>query len=273
MHEIIEVDSWDKAKNEFRKLVNEGVWIFRGQPNEGELETSLERWIHKNQNKEILDEDSADLYMLTLFKQGAHHYLRSCAHLPDNTLEWLALMQHHGAPTRLLDFTRSPYIASFFAMDNAFPPEGKCVIWAVNTLLCNKQAVKLLNEQRTEKSGYPILSEFDYGAILENFEEIFISNPNLPQLILPISPDKKNERLTIQQGLFLCPGDPSSFMENLYYSGEYEEHVKRIIISNSCRRDAIEDLKLMNISHATLFPGLDGFARSLSNNIYIKKLK
>jgi len=47
------------------------------------------------------------------FQRGARNYLNK-DELPEYLIEWLALMQHHGAPTRLLDFSRSPFIAAFF---------------------------------------------------------------------------------------------------------------------------------------------------------------
>lgn len=273
--EEIKVDNWKEAKEKFQEFLDESFWVFRGQENSAwELQTSIERWINKNQNKDILDSDSADLHMLDLFKKGAHYYLSSCTHLPKTTLEWLALMQHHGAPTRLLDFTNSPYVASFFAIDEAFSSNNDCAVWAIHTLRCKKQAVEILNKQHDDKSQYPkSLTELYDAPILENFEYIFLRNPKLPEIIYPVYPEKENERLTIQQGLFLCPSDPNNFMESLYFSGNYTDHIKKIIIPNACRREVLKDLKFMNITHATLFPGLDGFARSLRNKIYMKKLK
>jgi hypothetical protein len=48
---------------------------------------------------------------------------------PDDDFQWLALMQHHGAPTRLIDFTWSPYVAAFFALERTLT-DG--VVWAMN---------------------------------------------------------------------------------------------------------------------------------------------
>jgi hypothetical protein len=76
-----------------------------------------------------------------------------------------------------------------------------------------------------------------------------------------------NERLTIQQGLFLAPGDVSTgFFGNLGLLrpvGALESELTCYIIPRS-QSDAVErSLYEMNVTEATLFPGLDGFARSL----------
>src|SRR5438445_599273 len=69
-----------------------------------------------------------DARILSIFKRKSIHFLQ---HIPDrdDDFPWLALMQDHGAPTRLLDFTWSPYVAAFFALHNT-THEG--VIWACN---------------------------------------------------------------------------------------------------------------------------------------------
>lgn len=67
--------------------------------------------------------------LLADFKRGAH--LHSVGHVDDDDrLGWLALMQHHGTPTRLLDWTISPYVALYFAVE---PPFGQAAcVWAID---------------------------------------------------------------------------------------------------------------------------------------------
>jgi FRG domain-containing protein len=102
-------------------------WAFRGQENERwTLEPSLERLAHCY--KDITADD--EMYALRAFKRRAHHYLRDLPGKRDE-LEWLALLRHHGAPTRLLDWTRSPYVAAFFATAEA-NDKYNSAIWAID---------------------------------------------------------------------------------------------------------------------------------------------
>lgn len=75
-----------------------------------------------------------------------------------------------------------------------------------------------------------------------------------------------NERHGAQQGVFLCPGNIGlPFMKNLLSSGAERnpDQVVRIILDPSMKAEAIRDLRRMNVSAATLYPDLGGFAQSL----------
>ena len=90
-------------------------WIYRGQGDASwALSTSLERCFLR---EGIEGDDRAKLEreLLREFRRTYHNY---AAHVPEpeRLLEWLSLMQHHGAPTRLLDFTFSIYVAAYFAV-------------------------------------------------------------------------------------------------------------------------------------------------------------
>ena len=58
-------------------------------------------------------------------------------HVPEweDDFQWLALMQHHGAPTRLLDFTWSPYVAAFLALERAV---DDAAVWAIHPRVAMK---------------------------------------------------------------------------------------------------------------------------------------
>lgn len=264
--------TWDEAKEEFKKCIKNERWVFRGQENsEWGLKTSLERWIisNKSLSKSVFDAEFAEEIFFDKFRDGAVRYLRSSLELPKNRLEWWALMQHFGTPTRLLDFTMSPYVATFFAFESAGKSKNCYVVWAVNETWCSTTAVAIFNEAHKGEKEFVALHEYTDLSREEYFEKIFITDPKIPQMVFPVCSEHRNERLTIQQGLFLCPGSANdSFEEHLENMDNSHDNLKKIIMPNEWREEVIKDLQLINITSATLFPGLDGFARSLRDYIF-----
>lgn len=109
------VESWEEYLSWVTRHPFSG-WAFRGQANAGwDLTSTLTRTLIERKIKPELWEEQEER-TLRIFKRKAHHFLdRTPAE--EEEFEWLALMQHHGAPTRLLDFTWSPYVAAFFALE------------------------------------------------------------------------------------------------------------------------------------------------------------
>jgi len=279
--------SWDDAKRAGRSLSRyDRRFIFRGQSDKRwGLKTSLERanekyrtdstgiWMHENQ-------------IIERFKTRANQFIQSPPTTND-VIEWLSIIQHYGGPTRLLDFTKSFYIASFFAIDSAL---GDACVWAINeTPLAN------FGQDKTDLD----LTYLDAPQFPGKIQEILIFAGNLitkldhtDTYILSLTPSRLNERLSVQRGKFLFPSNIfKSFEENLCTSFGFpfntlnpknstrvntkklEEAVEnldvwpsivKINLSKKWHLEAIRDLYSMNIDAASLFPGLEGFARSLA---------
>ncbi|HUQ96918.1 MAG TPA: FRG domain-containing protein, partial [Chitinophagaceae bacterium] len=100
---------WEDYKHFTEELSDN--WAFRGQLHtHWELRNAIERTDFIKRHNGI----EADF--VQEFKRGARNYLAK-DETPGHLIEWLALMQHHGAPTRLLDFSKSPFVAAFFAFE------------------------------------------------------------------------------------------------------------------------------------------------------------
>jgi len=201
-----------------------------------------------------------EIGLMREFIRRAHQYLFDVPEVK-NGLEWLALMQHHGAPTRLLDWTYSLHVAAHFALKHALENGANLVIWMIDTKWCLTASQTVAPAfAESELARRPISSKSEKTASAQLFD------PNMPAPVWPINPFRLNERLSIQRGVFLAPGDPTKpFEENLLaLPGMLEkENLCKITIPRSAAMDVGRNLYDANITDRTLFPGLDGFARSL----------
>ncbi len=182
--------------------------------------------------------------MIANFKRSAHLYLD---HTPDKELdfEWLSVMQHFGAPTRLLDFSFSPYVGLFFALSGM---KQKASVYCVK--------FKDIKE----------IDEATYDDVAQKYDNIMAQNKVLDNtVLLPFEPRFTNQRLLAQQGAFLIPNTLNYSHDKILECYDIEgndEFVYKLNISETATIELIENLAKMNISYATIFPGIEGFCRS-----------
>lgn len=262
-------------------------YIFRGQSNsKWNLKSSLERKSNEfGRTSGVAGFNTEEKWMLHEFKRKFHLYSKDVIDKNDK-FEWLAIMQHYGAPTRLLDFTQSIYIATYFAIIDS---NTESSIWGVNR--------NILRDNLLEKHNLPyekrmalkdevnihhtdFANDFIASEYLENFGQI--------ATIVPLDSKACSERLARQQGYFLMPTSPKvTFEKNLELAFdksnsefnkvsfdefkemtdkkpiEQEIGVFKINIPINLKWDLIKMLKEMNVTSEILFPGLEGLAKSL----------
>jgi hypothetical protein len=252
------VNAWSALLNVRRELNDD--WVFRGQPSDKPLRTSLDRAL----TAYGIPHDEAPGIEEQLIRDFRRRYDGPGSDLvAKDSLYCLALMQHHGAPTRLLDVTYSFFVACLFAIDSLEPPNGKAVIWCVRkgwTLDASRAKVGKVIDDRN----------VDAKRDEESFRQIYVESQQA--IVFHENPFRLNQRLIIQQGGFLCPGDiRSDFEANVKGLDRWNSggNVLKVILDLSAplRQEAMEDLLRMNVSRASLFPGLDGFAGSIAQRL------
>ncbi|MBZ5504781.1 MAG: FRG domain-containing protein [Acidobacteriia bacterium] len=258
------------AQDLFRWAEEKEEWVFRGVSDGGgnELRTTLEVVASEF---DVTGDKIPDLEVKLILEFMRRYHLYGLEPPPQkgDTLDWLALMRHHGAPSRFLDFTFSFLVAAYFALERK--PTATPVIWAINKSWLTREIDKMM-----DNLGEPIAFQFKrYERFRDGnaFREVFFKAR--PCLVGTTSPFRLNERLTIQQGLFLCPGDVTkTFDENLRAMPNQNKNVLKIPIVANARPTLLAALHRANLTRATLFPGLDGFAMSLwTRALFLKRLQ
>jgi hypothetical protein len=266
-------------------------WIFRGQTSATwNLQTTLERAaIQKNlafardsqHASQLTTQAFSELpiredWIITQFQRRAHLVMNTPPPL-DARLDWLAAIQHYGGPTRLLDFTHSFYVATFFAVEQATEDAAVWALWAPDIETGNQLAHDRLD--RVNQQAITLAERVLRGET---------SKPG----VLHVEPFQLNERMSVQKGVFVLPLDVTKpFMDNLAQTfpfdfAEHESpknhmpiadllakglsggpHVIKFVFPRIDHNLILQDLAAMNIDAGTLFPGLPGYARSMHRHV------
>lgn len=159
-------------------------------------------------------------------------------------------MQHHGLPTRLLDWTEAFSTALYFALEGA---KSTCAVW-------------LLDPYQLNLESFDSQKIYNPSTLRGDYSEYFLDNEKkLEGKVVAISPLRHNPRIFSQKSGFTLHEDLVNPLELLFPNA-----VKKITIPKSAQKDARRFLRLSLINEFTLFPDLDGLARELKKEYEVK---
>lgn len=297
------------------RALGTGGWIFRGHASsDWPLTSSLEREFLDAQRPNTLNRQPTDAefgksdecYAIELFKRLSQGKIVPQTH----AVEWLAAMQHYGTHTRLVDFTRSIYVALYFAFEDRKATTARAIYairfkdlihnTTIRSDLINVLAEDLGKEGGINEKSYEHRMMFIKKSYYKNQLELQQTLARLAddvifgrikgEGIIPVHVPGANDRLVAQSGLFLLPRSFNSFESNLALSlGLDQQEIRNPddVVSDPLKSGVTTKLRASslvklvfdrkrlpehaiwnmldqaNVSAQSLFPGLEGIAKSI----------
>ncbi len=184
---------------------------------------------------------------------------------------WKAMIvgQHHGLPTRLLDWTHSSLVALHFAeteSDLSNLDKHDCVIWRIDAREINQKLPpkykSVLEQKRTFIFSLKLFSECansitEYDQDMENHSLVMLEPPSIDQ------------RIVNQYSFFTLL--PSGITDFVQYLNDNTERTIKYIIDRKLRWDLRDILDQLNMNERTVYPGKDGIAKWLARHYYVKR--
>ncbi len=180
----------------------------------------------------------------------------------------LIIGQHHGLPTRLLDWTYSPLIGLHFAVNDTNPEKmdkRDCILWKIDvgelheklperyrTVLAKNQA--LLYTVNMLDSLVPSLEQYDLDMGSE--------------AMLIVEPPSIDERIVNQYSYFSVV--PHGITDVEAFLKEKTQNTVKYVIDRSIRWELSDMLDQLNITERTIYPDLDGLTKMLARHYYVR---
>ncbi|MGV3616893.1 MAG: FRG domain-containing protein [Fimbriimonas sp.] len=171
----------------------------------------------------------------------------------DSFWNWLALAQHHGLPTRLLDWTYSPLVALHFATSEVQSHPRDAVVWCANFVQIHATLPRHLRRV-LEREGSDVWTVEMLDEHVPNWEAL----NGLGDALLFFEPPSIDQRIVNQYALFSVPANPGATVDS--YLSRHPEVAVRVVIPDRLRWEVRDKLDQANINERVLFPGLDGLS-------------
>ena len=239
-------DSWNPQLARYRSSC-----VFRGLSDaDYRLETTLTR----------LEGDYVALerHLLRNFRKYAHRDVVE----RDSWWHWLTVAQHHGLPTRLLDWTYSPFVAMHFATVSLERLDVDGAIWAVDYQKSSKLLPAILRQELDREGSHVFTIEMltklaasfaDFDALSEHDFVLFFEPPSM------------DARIVNQFALFSVASKSTLIADELFAKTKTPVATK-IIIPSWLKLEVRDKLDQAGITERVLFPGLDGLSNWLKRH-------
>jgi hypothetical protein len=241
LQELLYEGSWQERLGRFRSS-----YAFRGQSDEGEgLVSGLAR---------LGGPAELEGHLLRNFRK----YAQREAVPGDSVWNWLAVAQHHGLPTRLLDWTFSPFVALHFATEKTEKYDREGIIWCVDYAATNRLLPERLKGILAEKGSDVFTAEMlaRASSTLAGFDRL-----SAERFVVFFEPPSLDERIVVQFALFSLLSNPRGNLEE--WLADHPGVYRRVIVPASLKWEIRDKLDQGNITERVLYPGLDGLSRWL----------
>ena len=213
--------------------------------------------------QKIADEDS-------LIEDFLHSYRPLCNEHPTDAWQLYALMQHFRLPTRLLDWSKSPLVALFFALENLDKKDVDLenldkkdvdpVVWAIdpyvfNGLTCGYESVYVPQEARGSTEGVQLKNLLP-RALRNEETSSFLKLP------LAIEPPLGNQRIISQQGCFTVHGSDKTGIEEIF-TAKGSDRIVQFRIDHVFANHVLESLHNLGFKEDFIYQDLDALSRRI----------
>jgi hypothetical protein len=267
----IKINSWNEFADISNKLIqfmDDDNVIYRGQANsEWGLYSSFARMMKSEPKIRVLDSLHIEEDMLTYFSDRARLYKEiptNREHL--NVYDWWGFMQHYGAPTRMVDWSLSPYVALYFAVEDYYNKDGALFLYKTPPLS--------FVQRLANKIDFPVGVVNGKDQFIDFFVDQYnkqINNKPYTKCLLVTRGNNSTNRMFAQQSIHTVGTELlDSFdkqiedleIEHKVKKKEGEETLIKIIIPLKLKLEFQVNLNAMNINATTLFPGIEGLGKT-----------
>lgn len=244
-------DTWGGFKNWMAALPN-GEWIFRGQEQDWQIQSSYHRLgfcdLERYRQKAVP-------HLIDALAPSQGPWVAS----PDAQAfgSLLALAQHHGFPTPLIDWTRSPYVAAYFAFANCSMNDGES---CPNGDDCPREKPRRHVRIAAFHASAWVIGP--YAASLRNRDPFVHVHSFVPV---------DNPRWSAQQAVSTSTNLVApEIWWRMFEKFAGKQSLITVDLPYSLKAEAMSDLKMMGITAASMFPGLDGACRAIKESLFGK---
>jgi FRG domain len=256
--EIVEVTSWGQLQAE----------VFRDSWDPG-LRRHRSKHLFRGVGQAHFDTRTSLARLGGRYWQLEYHVLRAFRkyatqeQVPfDDDWNWIALGQHHGLPTRLLDWTYSPYVAMHFATAELAHYDSDAALIIVDYHAAAQTLPNRLRSILSETGSHVFTAELlrQYAPTLKEFDRQNASDA----FVLFFEPPSLDERITNQFAVFSLMSNARLGFDS--WLADVPAIGRKLILKRSLKWEVRDKLDQANVTERVLFPGLDGLSRWLGRH-------